>query len=178
MGKLREESATKVSQIGGGKPAGAKAGRTSVVGPFLANLVRADRYKPSQGKLARLWTAIGLGTIAAAGLFQAYNYYFSELAIIPQYLTPTLIGIALAWLIWRIVEYPPFGDFLIATEAEMNKVSWTSKADLIRATIVVLVTVVLLSLFLFGVDFLWVVLLKFIGVLQDYNTSAFGSQAG
>ena len=36
---------------------------------------------------------------------------------------------------------PPFVEFLIATEAEMNKVSWTSRDDLYRATSVVLTTV-------------------------------------
>jgi preprotein translocase subunit SecE len=178
MGKLREESTTKQSAPEHGRPAVSKPGKPSVLGPLLANFVRGDRYKPTQGKHARLWTAIGLGVIAGAGLIQLYNYYLSELAIIPRYVVPTLIGLAAAWVIWRIVEYPPFADFLIATEAEMNKVSWTSKDDLVRATIVVLVTVFLLSIFLFGVDFLWVVILKFIGVLQDYNTSGFGSQAG
>ena len=44
----------------------------------------------------------------------------------------------LGWLIFRLVQYPPFADFLIATEAEMNKVSWTSRDDLNRATTVVL----------------------------------------
>ena len=52
-------------------------------------------------------------------------------------------------MIFRIVHFPPFAEFLIATEAEMNKVSWTNKDDLIRATTVVLVTVVLMAVFLF-----------------------------
>ena len=37
----------------------------------------------------------------------------------------------------------------------MNKVSWTSRDDLYRATTVVLATVVLMAVFLFGVDWLW-----------------------
>ncbi len=58
----------------------------------------------------------------------------------------------LGWVIFRIVHFPPFAEFLIATEAEMNKVSWTNKEDLIRATTVVLATVVLMTVFLFMVD--------------------------
>ena len=58
----------------------------------------------------------------------------------------------LGWVIFRIVHFPPFAEFLIATEAEMNKVSWTSKEDLNRATTVVLATVVLMAVFLFVVD--------------------------
>ena len=52
---------------------------------------------------------------------------------------PAVLAAGLGWLIFRLVQYPPFVDFLIATEAEMNKVSWTSRAELNRATAVVLV---------------------------------------
>ena len=48
----------------------------------------------------------------------------------------------------------------------MNKVSWISRDDLKRATAVVLITVLLLSLFLFGIDQLWMTLLDWIGVLN------------
>ena len=48
----------------------------------------------------------------------------------------------------------------------MNKVSWTSRDDLYRATTVVLATVVLMAVFLFGVDWLWSNLLQIIGVLK------------
>ena len=76
------------------------------------------------------------------------------------------------------MQYPPFVEFLIATEAEMNKVSWTSRDDLYRATTVVLVTVLLMSLFLFGVDWLWSNLLQLLGVLKFGGGGAFGSTAG
>ena len=36
-------------------------------------------------------------------------------------------ALVLGWLIFRLVQFPPFAEFLIATEAEMNKVSWTSR---------------------------------------------------
>ena len=49
--------------------------------------------------------------------------------------------------------------------------------ELKRATIVVLVTVALMAVFLFGVDFLWQFLLKMIGVLRFGDTSDLGSNA-
>ncbi|HBI44946.1 MAG TPA: preprotein translocase subunit SecE [Planctomycetales bacterium] len=69
---------------------------------------------------------------------------------------------------WRVVNFPPFADFLIATEAELNKVSWTTRPRLIQDTIVVLVTVALLAIFLFLMDQTWRVVLSWkpIGVLQ------------
>ena len=72
----------------------------------------------------------------------------------------------LGWIIFRLVQYPPFVEFLIATEAEMNKVSWTSRDDLYRATSVVLTTVLLMAVYLFGVDWVWSNLLQLIGVLR------------
>ncbi len=58
----------------------------------------------------------------------------------------------------------------------MNKVSWTSKEDLYRATTVVLTTVVVMAVFLFLVDWIWLFILRLIGVLQFSGGGAFGSQ--
>ena len=90
---------------------------------------------------------------------------------------PAAFAAVLGWVIFRIVHFPPFAEFLIATEAEMNKVSWTSKDDLIRATTVVLTTVVLMAVFLFLVDTLWTFILRMIGVLQFSGGGGFGSTA-
>jgi len=73
---------------------------------------------------------------------------------------PLLILAVAIWFAWRIVNWPPFADFLIATEAEMNKVSWTTRKRLVQDTIVVLVTVFLFTVFLFVVDILWVWILS------------------
>jgi preprotein translocase subunit SecE len=59
----------------------------------------------------------------------------------------------------------------------MNKVSWTTRDELRRATIVVIVTVFLISLYLFGVDFVWSTFLQRIGILR-FASENLGSQAG
>ena len=51
------------------------------------------------------------------------------------------------WVAYRIVNVPKFADFLIAVEAEMNKVSWPSRDELIRSSAVV-IFVIFLVLFL------------------------------
>ena len=69
MGKVKDEvSASKPS-----KPAQGEARRPSEgrFAQFLANLVRTDLYKPMQGWYARLYTALGLGVIVAAGRLAA-----------------------------------------------------------------------------------------------------------
>ena len=62
-----------------------------------------------------------------------------------QFTVPLLLLAASLWLAWRIVNLPAFADFLIATEAELNKVSWTTRKRLYQDTIVVLVTVFLMA---------------------------------
>jgi preprotein translocase subunit SecE len=145
--------------------------------PFLANLVKTDLYKPLQGKQARLWTGVGLGVIIAAGLWRLSDT-LGDYQPSTRYGVPALVGAILGWITFRLLQYPPFVEFLIATEAEMNKVSWTSRADLYRATIVVLSTVLIVAVYLFGVDTLWSHLLQWIGVLRFSGDGAFGSQAG
>ncbi len=97
----------------------------------------------------------------------------ARLIVLPALqVTLPLLLIALAlWAAWRLVNYPAFADFLIATEAELNKVSWITRKRLVQDTIVVLVTTLLLAVFLFAMDQTWRVLLsmKPIGVLQIDN---------
>jgi preprotein translocase subunit SecE len=145
------------------------------VAQFLTNLLKPDLYKPMQGRQARLYTAIALGGVLALGLWRLEHDSLNEYARLVRFGIPLALGVVLGWTIFRLIQYPPFVEFLIATEAEMNKVSWTSKDDLYRATTVVLVTVVLVSIFLFGVDQIWLVLLQFLGVLKFSGGGAYGS---
>ncbi|MFO0929904.1 MAG: preprotein translocase subunit SecE [Gemmataceae bacterium] len=95
---------------------------------------------------------------------------YSSLTLLPavQMTLPLLIIAASLWLAWRLVNMPTFADFLIATEAELNKVSWTTQKRLVQDTVVVLVTVFLMSVFLFGMDWAWKEILSWrpIGVLH------------
>jgi preprotein translocase SecE subunit len=93
----------------------------------------------------------------------------SSITILPdaQYTIPILLMILTLWFAWRVVNIPTFAEFLIATEAEMNKVSWTPKKRLGQDTVVVLITTLLLALFLLVVDLFWGWLLSTIGVLPS-----------
>ncbi|MFQ3592916.1 MAG: preprotein translocase subunit SecE [Gemmataceae bacterium] len=92
---------------------------------------------------------------------------YSSITLLPslQYTVPLLVILAGLWLSWRLVNVPTFADFLIATDGEMNKVSWSTQKKLVQDTIVVLVTMLLMAVFLFMVDFAWKNLLQPLGVL-------------
>jgi preprotein translocase subunit SecE len=176
MGKVKDGSpASKPVKVAKGGPAGDSKGRFA---PFLANLAQANLYKPLQGRQARLWTAIGLGLIIVFGLREVLDSLEGRTGKLATYGWPVGLGLLLGWLSFRLLQFPPFVEFLIATEAEMNKVSWTSRDDLKRATTVVLVTVLFMAIFLFGVDWVWMLLLRAIGVLRFRDPgNALGSSA-
>jgi len=174
MGKVRDEaSAAKPAKAAKGKTGG---GQLSTLVLFFTNLLRTGLYKPMQGWNARIYTALGLGVIAAAGVYRVYVAVEDDTPVWRLGL-PAVLALVLGWLIFRVIQFTPFAEFLIATEAEMNKVSWTSKDDLYRATTVVLATVVLMALFLFVVDWLWLFILRMIGVLHMSGGGGFGSTA-
>jgi preprotein translocase SecE subunit len=108
---------------------------------------------------------VGLPPAGASGTASA-----ARVILLPglQFTVPLLLLALSLWLSWRVVNLPAFADFLIATEAELNKVSWTTQRRLVQDTIVVLVTVFLMAVFLFGMDNVWRVVLSWrpIGVLQ------------
>jgi preprotein translocase SecE subunit len=95
---------------------------------------------------------------------------YASITLLPsiQFTVPLLLLAASIWFAWRVVNMPMFADFLIATEAELNKVSWTTQRRLVQDTIVVLITVVMMAVFLFGMDYTWKILLSWkpIGVLH------------
>jgi preprotein translocase SecE subunit len=95
---------------------------------------------------------------------------YAHLTLMPsvKFTLPLVMLVGAVWLAWRIVNMPAFADFLIATESELNKVSWTTRQRLVQDTIVVLVTMVLMAVFLFVVDIAWARLLSSrpIGVLR------------
>ena len=175
MGKVKDDvTASKAPKPSKGKPSAKAQGRFI---QFLVNLGQVGLYKPLQGWYARLYTAIGLGVTVALGIWRLEEAV-RDYATATRFGIPAAVGAVLGWIIFRLVQFPPFVEFLIATEAEMNKVSWTSRDDLYRATSVVLTTVFLMAVFLFGVDWVWSNLLQLLGVLKFGGGGAFGSSAG
>ena len=63
-------------------------------------------------------------------------------------LIPCLLLAAALWACYRLVNLPVFADFLIAVEAEMNKVSWPTRPELFRASTVVLIVIFLMGAYL------------------------------
>lgn len=88
-------------------------------------------------------------------------------ALYIHYGVPVLMLAAGALGIYLLMNMPRLADFLIATEGEMKKVSWSSRAELVGSTIVVIVTVALLGILIYVADFVWITGFKLVGVLPS-----------
>jgi preprotein translocase SecE subunit len=150
-------------------------------------------YKPSLGQKARRLTILGFLLVGGTGIWAlssggAIPEHWtlampfedpSRITILPdaEFTIPVLLSALTLWVAWRAVNIPTFAEFLIATEAEMNKVSWTPKKRLGQDTVVVLTTTLLMALFLLVVDLFWGWLLTTVGVLPSGKPGQGGADA-
>lgn len=140
--------------------------RPSGPGPLLT------QYKPDQGWYTRVGTFIGGVALFAWGakflndrlsVFQGDEGW--RLLVTPGIaflVFAVLLGVA--W--WYSFVHPKTGDFMIATEGEMKKVSWSTRREVIGSTKVVILFTLLFAVFLFLMDFVSQRALVWIGVLK------------
>ena len=118
---------------------------------FLQSLLRTDIYKRSQGRMTRQVTCIVIWTIFILGAWRLYSIMPSAQPAL-KYAVPPVLLLAGLWIGYRAVNDPTFADFLIAVEAEMNKVSWPTQTELVRASIVVIILIFGLAAVLYVYD--------------------------
>ncbi|MDA7978046.1 MAG: preprotein translocase subunit SecE [Pirellulales bacterium] len=125
---------------------------------FYQELFRPAVYKRSQGRTTRMATGAAIGVVAVLSCWRLMGVFGASHWML-HYLLPGLLLILGLWVAFRIVNWPRFADFLIAVEGEVVKVKWPSRLELIRSSVVVLVTLALLTSFLFVYDLFWSFLL-------------------
>ncbi len=128
-------------------------------------------YLPGQGATVRWCTAVGAALIAlAAASFlhdQLRRFAFIADSLWLRMLIPVAVLAGLSYLIFHYVgQHRGFVEFLIATEHEMKKVSWSTRREVFGATRVVIITVLLLGTILFLVDLAFMLFFDGIGVLR------------
>ncbi len=123
-------------------------------------------YKRGQGKYTRTITLVSCLMIA---LLLA-RYVWKELSgtDLAPYMVfgiPLAIFVDAAACVFWVVNRPRSADFMIATEGEMKKVSWSSKREIIGGTKVVIATTLILAALLWVVDLAFTFFFHWIGVL-------------
>jgi len=120
-------------------------------------------YKSGQGYWTRVLSAVGAATLILAGAAWLYAkivpMFFGELdkAIYIQAGTAAGVIVVFGLLVYWLLNKPRIVDFMIAVEAEMKKVNWPSKKEIIGSTWVVICGTLLIAALLFAINlaFTW-----------------------
>ena len=157
---------------------------------FVRELAHVGLYKRSQGRIARQVTFVAVVLATVLGCFQLMRYLSEAAAGMVQgmagwvgsemsrdtaqvvgrwieYGAPGLLLVVSVWISYRLVNYQRFADFLIAVEAEMNKVSWPSRAELFRSSLIVILLIFVMAAVLYGFDLFWWWLREVLHVLPE-----------
>jgi len=147
------------------------AGDLSSSQSWWKELWQVQPYKRSQGRTARQVTFAAFAITALLGAWRLgfALMIYDKAGGLPfyQFIVPCLFAAIGLWVSYRAVNFPKFADFLIATEAEMNKVSWPSRGELLRGSAVVLFTIFALAIILFTFDVLWRELFLWLGIVPQ-----------
>lgn len=132
----------------------------------MQELFASGLYKRNQGRMVRQITCLTIWLVVAVAAWRCHSLF-----IVPRmgvswgsYLVAVALGGVGFWFGFRLVNWPKFADFLISVEAELNKVSWPTQRELIRASVVVIFTILFMSAILFGYDALWRFLFGLLGI--------------
>lgn len=138
------------------------------------NGIMLETYKPGHGVVVRrvaFWALVALIVWGGQSFYSwIYSYKFARTPLFggdpnDAYLIPVLdqrfnIGFVLSWMltlgaifgVWKFLNRPKSGDFMIDTDSELKKVTWPSWKDAWNSSVIVLVFVALLAVFLLASD--------------------------
>lgn len=125
-------------------------------------------YKPQQGQRFRGLIGVLMGVLGLHGSIRLHQHLSSaffrspipglekifgeEFVVEWRTVVASVVAVAVFLLIYRFSNWPKAADFLIDTESELRKVAWAPRSEVISNSIVVCITVIILSVFIFLVD--------------------------
>ena len=131
-------------------------------------------YRPAQGIYARVGTAAALEMVFLFGCFRLYTMLIvhasGQIIVLGMQVPYAAIAAGVLFIVasaavWVVSFGSETGlkgvdavtqkwiDLLVDTEAELRKVFWPTRDDLINSTAAVLVSIILLGVFLLAVDY-------------------------
>ena len=131
-------------------------------GGLMTEVFSGSIYKPTQGGRTRVLTAVAIVAVGAIAAYQMSFQPYVDWFAYSNVLLSGLFALLIAWLAFRLVNYPKFADFLIAVEAEMYKVSWPTWTELVRSSMVVIVVILGMAAVLALFDVVWVSIFKYV----------------
>jgi preprotein translocase SecE subunit len=108
------------------------------------------------GVLAALLTAYGCASLrdvlSDAGTLPDFFKALFRVDVSYAQVVPIAVFIAVMALTLWFLNWPRFADFLIDTELEMGKVAWPARKAVVASSVVVIVTMVVMGVMLYGID--------------------------
>jgi preprotein translocase subunit SecE len=143
-----------------------KDGDESVMSQITSAILSTSVFKPNQGRVVRQVTFFALWLLYGLSLWLVATYALDWFggAEAAFYAAAFAVAAIAFWLAYRSVNIPSFTDFLIGVEAEMRKVTWPTRRELIAGAAVVLFVVVSLAVLMFGFDLIWTAVFTWLGV--------------
>ena len=122
-------------------------------------------YKSGQGRYLRGGTGVAAALVDLVFCYYLWTLlsrYLAQNAYKPylEYGIPAAVFAVLGVAVFFYVNKPNVVDFLVATETEMKKVSWSSRAELVGSTAVVIMTVFALAVFIYFADTIFIYVFK------------------
>ena len=122
-------------------------------------------YKSGQGRYLRGGTGVAAALVDLVFCYYLWTLlsrYLAQNAYKPylEYGIPAAVFAVLGVAVFFYVNKPNVVDFLVATETEMKKVSWSSRAELVGSTVVVIMTVFALAVFIYFADTIFLYVFK------------------
>ncbi len=125
-------------------------------------------YKSGQGRNTRLWSAAAAALLAVLGCYQLYReldattWSGNKAGMWIATMVPVALFIALAFLIFWIMNKANVVDFMISAEGEMKKVSWSSRQEIQASTTVVIMVVIIMAMLLGAADYFFTIFFKWL----------------
>lgn len=139
--------------------------KESAATPLIRDLFAVGLYKRSQGRIVRQVTFAAVAILAILSGWRLSGFAGASSGPLWHLVLPLVIGVVGVWAAYRLVNRPGFADFLIAVEAELNKVSWPSRPELVRSSLVVIFCMAFLTLVLYAYDvILHMFLIRVVGI--------------
>lgn len=126
-------------------------------------------YRPEEGTKVRGTMTFFIGAIVFYGIYSLYYWLAggwwsqkipgledalgTEFSLDYRLLIVLPIFIAGVVGLYYLYNHKRWADFLVETEAEIKKVSWAGRRQVINESMVVVATVLVLSIYIFSVDF-------------------------
>jgi len=124
-------------------------------------------YRKGQGVVARMCMSAVIGAvgifITRALYYIVYDRFNNQTYAIATSAAGVLVFGVIAFILYN---HHKLSDFMIETEGEMKKVSWPTKKELITSTIIVVLTVIILGVYIGGLDLLLGLAMRLLGKIN------------